>query len=187
MTLSNVVFRPWDTTHRCLTPQQSTSTCEDFLSTCEAVRQRSAALRFHAPEPDSVRCRQINTSGLHAPFIRCNSGLHGATSQWPDILSPFTARNTVSVGSNEIRYQMGGQIWSTSVFLGPPSLWITINPSDINNPIAQLFAGESITQITNFGSDLDSQKRAKNVADDPYAAAKNFHFLIRKLQLRVTG
>ena len=27
---------------------------------------------------------------------------------------------------------------------GPPSLWITINPSDTRDPIAQVFAGEKI-------------------------------------------
>ena len=49
------------------------------------------------------------------------------------------------IGSNEQRQQMWSQIWSTSVYLGPPSLWITISPSDINNPVARLlFAGASI-------------------------------------------
>ena len=48
------------------------------------------------------------------------------------------------IASNEMRQRMRSQIWSTSVYLGPPSLWITINPSDVNNPIAQLFAGGNI-------------------------------------------
>jgi Helitron helicase-like domain at N-terminus len=60
-------------------------------------------------------------------------------------------------GSNESRFQMRGQIWSTTVYLGPPSLWITINPSDINNPIAQIFAGENI-DCGLMSSTLDSQK-----------------------------
>ena len=83
------------------------------------------------------------------------------------------------IGSEHSRYRMRSQIWSTSAYLGPPSLWMTINPSDINNPVAQVFAGENI--------DLDmfismtgpsSQKRAENIADDPYTGAKFFHFIV---------
>jgi Helitron helicase-like domain at N-terminus len=84
------------------------------------------------------------------------------------------------IGSNENRYQMRGQIWSTCVFLGPPSLWITINPSDLNNPIAQILAGENI-DLEFLTSNVDSRTRAKNIADDPYAAANFFHFLIRTI------
>jgi hypothetical protein len=82
-------------------------------------------------------------------------------------------------GSDQARYQVRSQIWSTAVMLGPPTLWMTINPADINDPIAQVFAGEDIN-LDNFialaGPDKD--RRAKNIADDPYAAAKFFHFMI---------
>ena len=96
-------------------------------------------------------------------------------------------------GSNQTQYQMQSQIWSTSAYLGPPSLWITINPSDLNNPIAQVFAGEHI-DLNHFMSSLgpDSERRAKNIADDPYAASKFFHFLIRTIlvtlfQVKIKG
>ncbi len=42
------------------------------------------------------------------------------------------------------RYKMQTQIWSTSIAFNTPSLWITINPCDLHNPIAQIFAGEDI-------------------------------------------
>jgi Helitron helicase-like domain at N-terminus len=95
------------------------------------------------------------------------------------------------IGSNENQYQMRGQIWSTCVSLGPPSLWITINPSDINSPIAQVFAGEKI-DLNHLASTVDPQHRAENIANDPYAAAKFFHFMIRTifetlLQVKVEG
>jgi hypothetical protein len=95
------------------------------------------------------------------------------------------------IGSNESRYQMRGQIWSTCVFLGPPSVWMTINPSDINNPIAQIFAGENI-DLNDLASIVEPANRAKNIANDPYAAAKFFHFMIRTifetlLQIKVEG
>ena len=82
-------------------------------------------------------------------------------------------------GSNQSHYQLQSQIWSTLTVLGPPSLWIMINPSDLHDTIAQIFAGEDI-DMDNFMATLgpDKEKCAKNIADDPYAAAKFFHFMI---------
>ena len=95
-------------------------------------------------------------------------------------------------GSDQSRYRLRSQIWSTSTILGPPSLWITINPSDLHDPIAQIFAGESIDMdkvMATLGP--DKAKRAKNMVDDPYAAAKFFHFMITTIlemlfQVKVT-
>ena len=84
------------------------------------------------------------------------------------------------IGSNYAREQLRSQIWSTSVMLNPPSLWLTINPCDLHDPIAQVFAGEEI-DLDAFHSLLGPSKetRARNIAMDPYAAAKFFHFIIR--------
>ncbi|KAJ3729418.1 hypothetical protein C8R42DRAFT_570374, partial [Lentinula raphanica] len=85
-------------------------------------------------------------------------------------------------GSNASHTRLRSQIWSTAVVHGPPFLWLTINPSDINHPIAQVFAGEKI-DLDNFIAmeGPDSDRRAANIADDPYAAAKFYHFLIRTI------
>jgi len=34
-------------------------------------------------------------------------------------------------GSDQARVRLRSEIWSTTAVLGPPSLWITINPSDL--------------------------------------------------------
>jgi hypothetical protein len=82
-------------------------------------------------------------------------------------------------GSNQSRSQSRSQIWSTAIFLQPWSLWMTINPTDIHDPVAQVFAGEQI-DLDNFVALMgpDQDKRAQNIAADPYAAAKFFHFMI---------
>ncbi|KAJ8516236.1 hypothetical protein ONZ45_g6447 [Pleurotus djamor] len=84
------------------------------------------------------------------------------------------------MGSDHSRYQMRSQIFSTTISKGPPSLWITINPCDLHDPIAQIFAGEDI-DIDAFLATMgpSKEKRAVNIASDPYAAAKFFHFLIQ--------
>ena len=85
-------------------------------------------------------------------------------------------------GSDQARYQLRSQIWATSIMLNPPSLWITINPCDLHDPIAQVFAGENIN-LDNFDARLgpSKEKRAENIALDPYAAARFFHFTIKTI------
>ena len=96
------------------------------------------------------------------------------------------------MGSDQSRYKLRSQIWSTTMKKGPPSIWITINPSDLNDPIAQVFAGADI-DMDAFASHCgpDKRQRAKNVASDPYASAKFFHFMIRTIletlfQIKIT-
>lgn len=67
-----------------------------------------------------------------------------------------------------------------------------INPSDLHDPITQIFAGEEIN-MDRFMATLgpDKSKRAKNIADNPYATAKFFHFMITTIletlfQIKVT-
>lgn len=61
----------------------------------------------------------------------------------------------------------------------PPSLWITINPSDTQDPIAQVLAGAEI-DLDNFCNTVgpNATERASNVASDPFASAQFFHFII---------
>jgi hypothetical protein len=67
-----------------------------------------------------------------------------------------------------------------TVMNGPPSLWITINPTDTQDPVAQVFAGEDIN-LDNFDNTVgpDTHTRACIIAGDPYAAAKFFHFTVK--------
>lgn len=83
------------------------------------------------------------------------------------------------MGSDSSRAAYRSQIWSTSLYLNPPSLWVTINPSDLHDPIVQVFAGEDV-EMDNFRAHLgpNREKRAQNVARNPFAAAKFFKFLI---------
>lgn len=83
-------------------------------------------------------------------------------------------------GSNQQRVGLRSQMWSTCIMKNPASLWVTINPTDLHDPIAQVFAGADINLdafLATMGPDQD--QRARNIAGDPYAAAKFFHFIIR--------
>lgn len=86
------------------------------------------------------------------------------------------------VGTDESRTGMRSQIWGMTAMKNPPSLWVTINPSDTHDPIAQVLAGEEI-DMDNFLATAgpDNSRRAGNIARDPFAAAKFFHIIIRAI------
>ena len=71
-------------------------------------------------------------------------------------------------GTDQEKCGLRSQIWSNWTILGPPSLWITINPSNLQDRIAQIFAGEDIN-MDDFMATLgpDKTKRAKNITEDP--------------------
>lgn len=82
-------------------------------------------------------------------------------------------------GTDESRTGMRSQIWGLTTMKNAPSIWLTINPSDTNDPIAQVLAGEDINLrefIRTAGP--NPTQRAQNVASDPFAAAKFFHYII---------
>ncbi|KAG2750956.1 hypothetical protein P692DRAFT_20847043 [Suillus brevipes Sb2] len=83
------------------------------------------------------------------------------------------------IGTDESRISIRAYIWGMTILRNPPSLWLTINPTDTHDPIVQVFAGEDI-DLDSFDrtGGPDSAERAKIVADDPYAAAKFFHFVV---------
>ncbi|KAI9061025.1 hypothetical protein FKP32DRAFT_1613227 [Trametes sanguinea] len=75
-------------------------------------------------------------------------------------------------GSDASRQKIRAQIWSTCLIHGPPSF-------DIHDPIAQVFAGADI-DLDDFLASAGPtvEQRARNVAQDPFAAAEFFHFMI---------
>ncbi|KAI9069200.1 hypothetical protein FKP32DRAFT_1608522 [Trametes sanguinea] len=95
-------------------------------------------------------------------------------------------------GSDASRQKIRAQIWSTCLVHGPPSLWITINPSDTHDPVAQVLAGANI-DLDNFVASTgpSADERMHNIARDPLAAAEFFHFIINTVtetlyQVKVT-
>jgi hypothetical protein len=75
-----------------------------------------------------------------------------------------------------------------NVMKGPSLLWISINPPDVGDPIAQVFVGEQIDMdMFERTSGPNSLQRTMNIAGDPYAAAKFFHFVITALLEELFG
>ena len=83
-------------------------------------------------------------------------------------------------GTDESKQPFRSRIWGTNLLFNPPSLWITINSADTQDPIAQVCAGEEINldQFCDTVGPTNSQ-RAINIAQDPFSAAKYFHFIVK--------
>ncbi|KAJ3566046.1 hypothetical protein NP233_g7249 [Leucocoprinus birnbaumii] len=76
--------------------------------------------------------------------------------------------------------QVRSVVWGTVTECGPPTIWFTLNPSDLHNPVAQVFVGQDI-DLDAFDSTIgpSSTERAINVAQDPAGAALFCHHLFR--------
>jgi len=99
----------------------------------------------------------------------------------------FTTSGRVK-GSDKLRASYRGQIWGTTMKKRGPSLWITINPSDLHDPVVQVLVGEEIDMDKFFATaGPDSDRRAQNIASDPYGAAKYFFFIIKTVLQTLFG
>ncbi|KAJ7103451.1 hypothetical protein B0H15DRAFT_919234 [Mycena belliarum] len=79
-------------------------------------------------------------------------------------------------GTDESRISIRSQVWGTNLRFNPATVWATWNMSDTGDPMAQVLVGEEINMddfIATSGPNRD--KRASNIAGDPYAAAEFFH------------
>ncbi|KAF8338900.1 uncharacterized protein EI90DRAFT_2907994 [Cantharellus anzutake] len=83
------------------------------------------------------------------------------------------------IGTNQSHASIRSKIWSQTIKHGPLSLWVTINPSNLHDPIAQVFCGEEI-DLDEFDQTVgpNAREQMENLAADPYAAARFFHFII---------
>ncbi len=98
-----------------------------------------------------------------------------------------TIRSRVE-GTSEARGILRSMIWGTVLVCNPPSLWITINPSDTQDPIAQVIVGEDIN-LAEFNNTAGPRAgvHAKNIAEDPYAASEYFHTVINAVLQELLG
>ena len=80
------------------------------------------------------------------------------------------------MGTDESRVKIRSRIWGMCMMKNPPSIWLTINPADTQDPIAQVLTGREI-DLDRFDA-LDEQPSAAAVASDPFASAGFFHLMV---------
>lgn len=83
-------------------------------------------------------------------------------------------------GSAGYKVRLRNEIRALIHHLGSATLFLTINPSDINHPLVRLLAGEDINlEDMNRGEDLNLWRRGLIVANNPSACALFFDTMIR--------
>lgn len=134
-------------------------------STCLQVLKR--AFLWHADAIKSLSASDFATAAeeekVHKPFSNSVMRL------LRHVLS--TIRSKV-MGTNESHLKIRSLIWGMCIKKGPPSIWLTINLADTQDPIAQLFCGQEI-DLDNFFP-RDHHPSGAVIAADPYAAALFF-------------
>lgn len=93
--------------------------------------------------------------------------------------------NTISAripGSQASKINIRNEIRSYFTEFGLPHIFFTFNPSVIHSPIFQAMYGDETIDLTErYPSLVSASERAKQLAQDPVAAADFFEFLIRCL------
>lgn len=81
-------------------------------------------------------------------------------------------------GSNAQRLSWRNQIWSTTLYKNPGTIFVTLNFPDVHDPLTAKFAGIDV-DLDHFNPNNGPSKveRACYVAEDPYACAEYHHFL----------
>lgn len=86
------------------------------------------------------------------------------------------------MGSDASHYALCNKIWSTSVYLSPPNLFVTINLADWDDPVAQVFCGVPLDLDHFIPLERPSKReRMENLARDSYAGAKYHHFILNAI------
>ena len=80
------------------------------------------------------------------------------------------------MGTDESRIKIRSMIWGMIVRYGPPSVWLTINPTNTQDPIAQVLCGSDI-DLDNFNA-TDHWLSDVAIASDPLASASFFHIMV---------
>ena len=154
----------------------------------------SAKIQMHHKnfEHDARVMLQITAEMLEAASLEEENSLPISNPAICLLRNHIHATSSHIMGSNQSCVCLRSQIWLMTVYLGPAYLWIAINPCDLYNPIAQIFTSENIN-LDDFIATArpNTDTRAKNIASDPYAVAKFFHFMIATIlktlfQVKVT-
>ncbi|KAF5322401.1 hypothetical protein D9619_001300 [Psilocybe cf. subviscida] len=91
-------------------------------------------------------------------------------------------------GSNGYKVLLRNQIRALINYQGTPTLFITLNPSDVDNPIVRLLTGEDIRlEDVERGEDMSSWQRRLLAARHPAECALFFDLMITKFVKIILG
>ena len=146
----------------------------------------SSTFRVSASERENVvnRLLRVNVVELEALAARFaqDSRYKPESREEKEILSLLAKVNTIShdvPGSNGYKLSLRNEIRALINYHGTPTLFVTLNPSDRDNPLVRLYAGHDIdVEDAMRGEDLSRWQRSVLSAKNPSACARFFDKMI---------
>ncbi|KAI0735672.1 hypothetical protein C8Q76DRAFT_766005 [Earliella scabrosa] len=126
----------------------------------------------------------LNLTTLDALYekYKHNPSYHPESQEEKEMLALLARVNAIShdlPGTNGYKTALRNQIRSLINYKGTPTLFVTLNPSDIHNPIVALLAGQEVTvEQATRGEELARWQRKLIAAQNPDACARFFHKII---------
>lgn len=95
------------------------------------------------------------------------------------LLAKINLVGTKIPGSAGYKLNLRNEIRAMINFRGAPTLFVTLNPADVDNPIVRILGGEDIViEDVLRGEDMDEHRRKIFAAKHPAACAQFFHSMI---------
>ncbi|KAI0713872.1 hypothetical protein C8Q76DRAFT_619824, partial [Earliella scabrosa] len=163
----------------------------DFAFVYYNIRQKKAvfdSVRFRVPASQREhivgQLLALNLTTLDALYekYKHNPLYQPESQEEKDMLALLARVNAIShdlPGTNGYKTALRNQIRSLINYKGTPTLFVTLNPSDVHNPIVALLAGQEVTvDHATRGEELAQWQRKLIAAQNPDACARFFHKII---------
>ena len=91
----------------------------------------------------------------------------------------LTSVSSKVMGTDESRTKIRLLMWGMCVKKNPPSIWLTLNPADSQDPIVQVLCGEEI-DLDKFNV-FDQQPSTAAIMADPFVSMQFFHIMVNAI------
>lgn len=135
---------------------------------------------------------KLDDSAIHAVSERLATGkdvtaLNEDERQVLELMKQVNAVLSEIQGSAASKIKQRLQLKALMIDQGLPSFYITINPSDVHNPLVRFLAGSDINVDTVLASDYNNHKQSILVSENPYATTKFFNLYMNAFIKAVLG
>ncbi|KAK7679205.1 hypothetical protein QCA50_017783 [Cerrena zonata] len=133
----------------------------DALSSCRVLIKRRDFAKL------SSKFANLTVADLEKAADEESKGIQISNPNARALLEATFGTASRVIAADSIRSQYRKELQAGSIYFGPPSVWVTVNPDDLHDPIAQVLVGEEI-DLDQFSKTVGptKQERAKNIARD---------------------
>ncbi|KAF8339932.1 uncharacterized protein EI90DRAFT_2894260, partial [Cantharellus anzutake] len=164
---------------------------------CQALASAKIQMKRKDFEFDTSMLSQVTIHDLKAASHEEARGIPVSNPRVQRLMKHIRVTASHVMGMDSFHTAIHSQVWSTTLNIkvpkttctnsNTPSIWLTVNPSDIHNPVAQVFVGKEIDLLALDKVLSNAIDRERAIASNPYAAAKFFQFIIQTMLSTLLG